>query len=192
VILVKDKDKYRRTDLTFSDPYIDPFGIKIRKSDYWGNYDHVGGSAKYYIPLIASNCPESHTLSFFVEYWLPDYPLHIIKQGVVIIEVKGKDTTPPKISWVHITGDNCIQAKVYDGSKIQSVKAGLIGKDDPAKLLNVELKDDGVEGDRAEADNVFSKKIPDQKFGTYTVVIEATDSFGNKIIEEVPDSFVLH
>jgi len=99
VILVRDQDKYWRTELCFSDPYLNPFGIHIRKSDNWGSYDHVGGSAKYDIPLLASNCPENHSLSFFAEYWLPAYPLHIIKQGVISIEVKGKDTTPPVIQW---------------------------------------------------------------------------------------------
>jgi hypothetical protein len=192
VILVRDQDKYWRTDLTTSDEYVNPSGINIRKSDYWGNYDHVGGSAKYDIPLLSSNCPENHSISFFAEYWLPNYPLHIIKQGVISMTVTGKDTTPPAIGWVHVSGDNCIQAKVYDGSKIQSVKAGLIAKDDPTKSFDVELKDDGKSGDRVEADNVFSKTIPEQRFGIYSVVLEAIDSFGNKTIEEVPDSFVLH
>ena len=93
---------------------------------------------------------------------------------------------------MHIPGDNIIQAKVYDGSKIQSVKAKLILKDDPSKSFEVELKDDGNAEDRVEGDNVFSKKIPEQKFGIYRVVMEATDSFGNKIMEETPGEFLLH
>ena len=192
VLLVKDQNKYWRTDLFSSDPYVNPFGINIRKSDNWGNYDHVGGSAKYDIPLIASTCPENHVIDFFVEYWLPDNPLHIIKQGVIKIDVKGRDTTPPQIRWVDVPGDNMLQAKVYDGSKIQSVKAKLIMKDDPSKSFEVELKDDGKEGDRTDSDSVFSKKIPDQTFGIYRVVMEAIDSLGNKIIEEGVDNFVLH
>jgi hypothetical protein len=191
-ILVKDQGKYWRTDLTFSDPYLNPFGVNIRKSDYWGNYDHVGGSAKYDIPLISSDCPQNHSLSFFAEYWLPDYPLHTIKQGVVAIEVTGKDKTPPQISWVQVAGDNVLKAKVYDGSKIQSVKARLILKDDPTQWLDLELKDDGKSGDRVEADNVFSKKIPDRRFGIYRAVVEATDSFGNKTIGENQNIFVIH
>ena len=99
------------------------------------DFDHVGASAKYYVPLIASDCPENHTIDFFAEYWLPDYPLHIIKQGVIKIKVKGKDTTSPQISWVDIPGDNIIQVKVYDGSKIQSVKAKFILKEDSAKII---------------------------------------------------------
>jgi hypothetical protein len=44
----------------------------------------------------------------------------------------------------------------------------------------------------AAGDNVFSKKIPEQKFGSYRVIMEATDSFGNETTEEVPGSFLLH
>jgi hypothetical protein len=182
VILVNDQDKHWRTDLSFSDPYVNPFGINIRKSDSWIPFDHVGGSAKYDVPLISSDCPENHQVEFFVEYWLPEYPLHIIKQGIISIKVNGKDKTPPKITEAHIPGDNIIQVKLYDGSKIQHVKAKFILIDDPKKSFEVELKDDGMSGDRVEFDNVFSKKIPEQKFGLYRVIIEATDSFGNKII----------
>ena len=192
VVLVKDQNKFWRTDLFSSDPYINPFGVSIRKSDYWGNYDHVGGSAKYDIPLIASNCPENHPVTFFAEYWLPDNPLHIIKQGIITINVKGKDATPPVLSWVHVFGENILYAKVYDGTKIQSVKAKLILKENAAKSLDIELKDDGKEGDRVEGDNVFSKKLAEQKFGIYRVVVEAVDAFGNKKVTEVPESFVLH
>ena len=192
VLLVKDQDKYWRTNLCFSDQFVNPFGIHIRQSDNWDDFDHVGASAKYDIPLIASNCPENHSIEFFAEYWLPDYPLHIIKQGVIKIKVKGRDATPPQISWVDIPGDNIIHVKVYDGSKIQSVRARFILKEDPAKSFEVELKDDGLAEDRVEGDRVFSKKIPEQKFGFYRVVVEAIDSFGNKIIEEAQNEFVLH
>ena len=192
VLVVKDENKYWRTNLYFSDQFVNPFGIHIRQSDNWDDFDHVGASAKYDIPLIASNCPENHNIEFFAEYWLPDYPLHIIKQGVIKIKVKGRDTTPPQISWVDIPGDNIIHVKVYDGSKIQSVKAKFILKEDPAKSFEVELKDDGLAEDRVEGDRVFSKKIPEQKFGFYRVVVEAIDSFGNKMIEEAPKEFLLH
>ncbi|HEY5916747.1 MAG TPA: alpha/beta hydrolase-fold protein [Chryseolinea sp.] len=192
VILVKDIQKYWRTELYSTDPYVNPFGVAVRKSDYWGNYDHVGASAKFYIPLIASNCPENHTIEFFAEYWLPDNPLHIIKQGVVKIAVKGKDTTPPQVQWVQATGENLVRAKVFDGSKIQSVKAKLILKNDPTKSFDVELQDDGNAGDGAVGDNVYSKKISTDKFGIYRVIIEANDSHGNKMIYERTDDFVVH
>ena len=165
VLLVKDQGKYWRTFLSSPDPYINPFGINIRMSDYWGSFDYVGGSAKYSVPLLSSTCPENHEIEFFADYWLPEYPRHIIKQGVIKIKVNGKDSTAPKIGWVRIPGDNTIQVKVYDGSKIQSAKAKFILRDDPTKSFEIELKDDGLRGDRAESDNVFSKKITDQKIG---------------------------
>ena len=56
----------------------------------------------------------------------------------------------------------------------------------------LELQDDGNAGDGADGDNVYSKKIPTDKFGIYRVVIEAIDSHGNKIIQERADDFVLH
>jgi hypothetical protein len=192
VLLVKDQNKYWRTDLCFSDQFVNPFGINIRRSDNWDDFDHVGASAKYDIPLIASNCPENHSIEFFAEYWLPDYPLHIIKQGIIKIKVQGKDVTSPQISWVDVQGDNVIHVKVYDGSKILSVKAKFILKEAPDKSFEVELKDDGLAEDRVKEDRVFSKKIPEQKFGFYRVVVEAIDSFGNKIIEEAPGEFLLH
>jgi len=192
ILLVKDKNMYWRSDLYTSDPNINPFGISMRKSDYWGNYDHVGASAKYDVPLISSNCPENHKIEFFAEYWLPDYPLHTIKQGVIKIEVKGKDTTAPELQRVQLTGENILKAKLFDGSKIQSVKARLILKNDPSKVFDIELQDDGKTGDVTEGDNVYSKKIPPEKFGIFRIVIEATDSHGNKMIQERSDDFVLH
>jgi hypothetical protein len=192
VLLVKDQNKYRRTDLYFSDQFVNPFGINIRRTDNWDDFDHVGASEKYDIPLIASNCPENHIIDFFAEYWLPDYPLHIIRQGVIKIKVQGKDVTPPRISRVDIPGDNTISVKAYDGSKIQSVKATFILKEDPEKSFEIELKDDGLAEDRVKEDRLFSKKIPEQKFGFYRVVVQAVDSFGNKTIEEAPGEFLLH
>src|SRR5436190_6951295 len=130
VLLVKDQNKHWRTSLFSSDQFVNPFGINIRQSDDWTNFDHVGASAKYSVPLIASSCPPNHNIEFFAEYWLPDYPYHIIKQGLIKINMKGTDATPPQISWVHVTGDDIIQVKVYDGSKIRSVKAKFILKED--------------------------------------------------------------
>ena len=190
VILIKDQNRAWRTYLYSSDKYVNPSGLNIRSSDNWGSYDHVGGSAKYSIPVLSSECPQNHLVEFFAEYWLPDYPNHIIKRGKVRINVHGKDSTPPQLQWVRGSGDNVIQAKVYDGGKIQSVNAKLISKEDPEKFFQVELTDDGKEGDRAEGDHVFSRKIPDRKFGLYNVEIEAIDAFGNKMTETKPDIIV--
>ena len=147
---------------------------------------------KYNLPLIASDCPQGRQIEFFAEYFLPEYPFHHSRFGKVSITVTGKDSTPPEVGWVRIPGDNVIQARIYDGAAVQSVKARLILKADPTKSFEIELKDDGTSGDVAVADGVFSRKIDDKGFGIYRVVIEATDVFGSKGIKEVGDGYVLH
>lgn len=192
VILVNNNGKYFRTSLYSSDPFINPNGIHIRESDNWANYDHVGASAKYSVPVVSSDCPQDHIIKFFAEYWLPDYPMHIINRGVVNIKVKGKDETPPELQWVKISGDNTIQVKIYDGGRITSVKARLRLKDDPKKFFEMELNNDGKEGDRSESDFVFSKKIQERGFGLYEAEIESIDESGNKMIKEWPEVLVVH
>ena len=192
VVLVKDQNKYWRTNLFSSDMYINPFGVNDRESDYWGDYDHVGASAKYSIPLIASDCPQNHVINFFAEYWLPDNLQHIKKQGLIKITVKGEDKTAPQFHWVHVSGDNTVQVKLYDGAEIKTVTAKIMVAEDVSKFLMVELKDEGTEGDRTAADHIFSRKVPDQEFGIYRISIEATDSFGNKVIRKSDEDFVFH
>ncbi len=166
-------------------------------SDSWGSYDHVGGSAKYSIPVISSDCPQDHLVEFFAEYWLPDYPDHIIKRGKISIKVSGEDHTAPMVQWVQLPGNNTLQVKLYDGGKIRYARAILRQQDDPmndntGKTIEIELKDDGLDGDRAAGDNVFSKVIPEQKYGLYTVELEVADIYGNTRVEKEPDIFVLH
>ena len=193
VILIKDgKGLYRRTFLYTSDHYVNPYGINIRKSDNWTRYDHVGGSEKYSVPLIASDCPPDHVVTFFAEYWLPDYPYHIIKRGIVKVDVKGKDHTPPQIKWAKVSGDNTVQVSVYDGAPVHTVKVKLVSLDDPGDHLEVGLADNGKEGDRVAKDNVFGKKIYPRKFGLYHMEISATDIYGNSIMEKYPGIFMLH
>ena len=197
VILTGDPNMYRRTFLFTSDPYVNPAGMNIRVSDSWGSYDHVGGSAKYSVPVISSDCPQDHPVEFFAEYWLPDYPDHIIKRGKITITVSGEDHTPPMVHWVQLTGDNTLQVKIYDGGKVAYARAILRSKDDPmkdnpGKTIEVELHDDGLDGDRTAGDMVFSKTIPEQKFGLYTVELETADIYGNTRVEKEPSIFVLH
>jgi poly(3-hydroxybutyrate) depolymerase len=194
VIVVKDQDKWWRTDLTYSDAQLNPFGTNIRKSDNWSSFDHVGGSAKYDVPLISSTCPENYPLEFFAEYWLPEYPFHIIKQGIVKIQVKGKDTTPPAIGWVQVTGDNVLHVKIYEGGQGAQLKATLTEEKekDARKPIEVKLNDDGQSGDRTQKDHVFSVKVPQQVFGIFRVTIEAVDAAGNKSVFEPRENFVLH
>lgn len=192
VILVNDNGRYFRTFLYTADPHVNPSGIQIRKSDNWTSYDHVGASAKYSVPVLASDCPDGHPVKFFAEYWLPDYPDHIIKRGTINIKVQGKDKTPPQLEWVKISGDNTIQVKLYDGGKITAVKVRLHLQDEPEKSFTVELNNDGKEGDRTKADLVFSNRIKERGFGMYKVEIEAVDASGNKMMKEWPEILVVH
>jgi hypothetical protein len=192
VILVKETGKLWRTNITCFSKYINPYGINTRYSDNWGSYDHVGGSAKYSVPLISSDCPDNQIINFIAEYWLPDNPNHIIRKVRLSLKITGSDSTPPDMQWLRITGDNVIQARIFDGSPVQSVKAKLILKTRPDKYLEFELKDDGSNGDREASDNVFSFKIPEQMFGLYNVEVNATDSFGNQMTKSTPGIFVLH
>lgn len=192
VILVKDQGKLWRTDVAVSDANVNPFGVNVRRSDNWGAMDHVGGSAKYDVPMIASSCPENHPLEFFVEYWLPQYPLHIIRQGIVRLRVSGNDATAPSIGRIQVTGDNVLQVRILDGARISRAKATLIREDDINKKIETSLTDDGRNGDRAAEDLVFSHKVPTQVFGIFRVIVEAEDIFGNKSVHETEDRFVVH
>lgn len=192
VILAEEDGTLRRTDLTFSDPYLNPFGINERFSDSWTPFDHVGASAKYDAPLISSDCPANHTLNFIAEYWIPEYPLHHIRRGLVSIKVSGRDATPPKIKRIHATGDNVLQVTVIDGAPVTTVKATLVDEKDPNRVVTVTLEDKGTNGDRVASDLVFSQTIPDQVFGVFKVSVEAYDTFGNRGFAESNQTFVFH
>lgn len=192
VVLVKDGLLFRRTELLVSDKQLNVHGENKRLSDYWGTYDHVGGSAKYSVPVISSACPDNYVIETVVEYWMPDYPNHIIKQGRVNIKVSGRDNTPPAIEWLRITGDNKILVKVVDGSEVKQVSARLSLQSDPSKSFEAILKDDGLDGDISKTDKVFSFKIPIKGFGFYTAELTATDSFGNTASLKDKSILVVH
>lgn len=198
VVLINDNGRLHRALLYETDPFINPAGIHIRKSDSWGSYDHVGASAKYSVPVIASEIPEGHTVKFFSEYWLPDYPYHIIKRGTVEIKVTGTDKTPPELKWVKMHGDNTIHANLYDGGEIKSVRAKFALTDtpdmagEPVKSFEINLYDNGENGDRASSDRVFGSKIKEMGFGLYKVQIEAEDMYGNKMVKDWDEVMVIH
>ena len=192
VILVRDMGKLWRADLTCHSRFVNPDGINTRISDNWGSYDYVGGSAKYSVPLISSLCPPDQLIDFMAEYWLPDKPDHIIRKGRVTLKISGGDNTPPVMQWLRVTGDNVIQALITDGASVPDVKAKLILKVKPDNYLEFELRDDGSNGDLTASDNVFSFKVPEQRFGLYSVEVSATDLSGNLMVEKAPGIFVLH
>jgi hypothetical protein len=192
VVLVKDSGKFWRTDLTFSDQYLNPRGIVTRRSDWWTNMDHVGASAKYDEVLISSQCPDNHSANLFAEYWTPDYPMHIVHEGNIKLNVKGSDKTPPSVKHINVKGDNTIEVKIIDGGNIKNASAKFIMQYEFDKTFTVELNDAGKNGDMVSNDNIFSFRIPDKKFGIYRVIVEATDEKGNKAAKEASALFVVH
>lgn len=192
IILINDRDSLRRTELLESDGQLNIRGENKRLSDYWGTYDHVGGSAKYSIPVISSSCPQNHIIDAVVEYWMPDYPNHIIKQGKVKIQVSGNDNTPPSVEWIKMTGDNTILVKVIDGSAVSKVNVKFSHKTDPAKSFETELMNNGLNGDVSKEDNVFSYRIPVRGFGFYSTEVSAADSFGNNIEFKNAGPFIVY
>jgi hypothetical protein len=192
VILVKDGGLLRRSEILVSDELLNASGENKRLSDYWGTYDHVGGSAKYSAAVVSSSIKGEKTLCTLVEYWMPDAPNHIIKQGIVNLKVTGSDRTPPSVDWVKVTGDNTIMLKLTDGSEIKHVTAKLSLKSDPNAIYTAELNNDGLNGDKVKGDFIFSYRIPIKGFGFYTMEISAADSFENRIDVKAPGIYVIH
>ena len=191
-VLVKDGDKLRRTEIRVFGTWLNCHGENKRMSDNWGAYDHVGGSAKYSIPVISSSCPENTVISTVLEYWLPDSPDHIIKQEIVNFRISGNDKTPPTIEWVKVSGDNTILAKVIDGSPVKKVRAVFTLQKDPKVSFTADLNNEGENGDRVKNDNLFSCKIPVKGFAICNIVLSAIDSYGNKTETSEPGNFVIH
>lgn len=83
-ILLPDGDAYRAAELFTNDACVD---LTDRVSDEWGNYDHVGASAKYSLPLIRTDCAPGHTIRMLARELLPDKPNHKIRYAAVEIKV---------------------------------------------------------------------------------------------------------
>ena len=203
-ILIKDHGKLWPAQLSTNDPYINPFGVNIRKSDSWSSYDHVGGSSKYSIPVIASHCPENHALEFLAEYWLPgENKNHIIKKVKINTLVQGNDITPPQVEWAHVTADNTLMVRIYDGAEIDAVRARMMPVPDVIKLdymevkvpkdtIEVDLNDAGIMGDKIAKDNVFSGKVPKQSANFFRLEVTAEDRLGNKSKQNLPKTFLIY
>jgi len=180
LVLPKDQGEFHLTCLYTGDPYVNPAGLNLRYSDYWGKYDHVGGSAKYSMPTVAANCPPGHELVFFAEYWLPNAPEHTIRRSLVRARVQGKDQTAPQARWAQVSPGNLLEAQLIEGGSVKIAKAILTRIDKPAFRVEIELNDEGKDGDRAAGDRIFSGTLPYPPDGTYHVHIEAVDESGNQ------------
>lgn len=179
-VLVKDQKELRLTSLYTTDPFVNSSGLNLRFSDYWGKYDHVGGSAKYSMPTIAANCPPGHEIIFFTEYWLPNAPEHTLKRGLVRLRVQGSDHTAPKPRWAEISPWNLLEVQMIEGGSVREIRARLTQTQDPSYEVEIELNDQGRDGDKSAGDSIFGGTLPNPPEGDYQVVIEAVDASGNR------------
>ena len=200
VILVKEGEKYLRTNAYTLHPQINAQHTNIRVSDSWQEYDHIGGSFKYTKPVIASEIASEEDIWFYVTYWLPGAisGQHIIKKGKVSVRVKGVDETPPQIQWLHVLTDDRIEARVYDGHGVDKVlltfapneeKSSMkhVSWDYVPKNFDVKLVDSGLDGDAAKGDGVYSRKIDSQPSYFYDLTVKMVDSIGNSGVVDWPE-----
>ncbi|WP_339714331.1 alpha/beta hydrolase [Cyclobacterium amurskyense] len=192
VLLVEEGGKYLRTDAYTTNKYINPGNVSIRIADPWQNYDHIGGSVKYTMPVLDSETPEGEEIPFYVEYWTPG-PIsgqHIIHKGIVNVQVKGEDKTAPQVQWVQVLNDDRIEARVYDGASVGEVMLTLspneekstlkhVNWDETPSSFSIELKDDGLGADVVKGDGVYSARISGQPTYFYDLSFELNDSSGN-------------
>jgi hypothetical protein len=179
VVLVKDEGELRMAYLHSSDPCVNASGLNLRFSDYWGEYDHVGGSAKYSMPTIAAQCPVDHGVLFLAEYLVPHAPEHISREGLVRIKLKGTDTTAPRALSADLSPGNVLGVRIVEGGAVKAVTATIARSSDPTFEIVVELNDSGIKGDRAARDSWFSGMVPDLPPGDYHVTVRMTDAAGN-------------
>lgn len=193
VLLIEEGGKYLRTDAYTTNKYINSGNVSIRIADPWQNYDHIGGSVKYTMPVLDSETPEGEEIPFYVEYWTPGSisGQHIIHKGKVNVEVSGKDQTIPQVEWVQVLNDDLIEARVYDGASVTGVmltfspneeKSTLkhVNWDETPPAFSIELKDDGQGGDAVKDDGVYSARISGKPTYFYDLSFEVRDSLGNK------------
>jgi hypothetical protein len=179
VALVKDEGELRMAYLYSGDACVNASGLNLRFSDYWGEYDHVGGSAKYSMPTIASQCPPDHELLFFAEYLLPHAPEHTRKEGLLRIKLKGTDTTAPRAISAELLPGNVLEVRIVEGGAVKVASASIVRSSDPSFEVSVDLNDSGIKGDRAARDSCFSAVVPDLPSGDCRVTVKMTDRAGN-------------
>src|SRR5690606_30043248 len=132
------------TSLYSNNPALDLTSSYTKISDSWTDFDHVGASFKYSMPVISSDFPSDSEIEVYAEYWLPDYPDHHIKGGRIDLKVVGKDVTPPPLDWTRSRRDNMFQAKFYDGRAVVHAEVTIRSKDHPESICIFETNDEGL------------------------------------------------
>jgi S-formylglutathione hydrolase FrmB len=88
-ILIPEDDAYRAAELFTNDACVDN---TLRAFDDWSDYDHVGASSKYSLPLIKSDCPPGHVIHMLARVLLPNKPNHIVRFAAIDVPVVAGDS----------------------------------------------------------------------------------------------------
>lgn len=192
-ILIKEGDKYLRTNAYTTNKSVNPGNVNIRIADPWQEYDHIGGAFKYTMPVLDGSIAEGKDIPFYLEYWTPGdiSGQHIIHKGRINIPVTGEDKTPPQVQWVQVLSDDRIEAKIYDGSEVAGVHLTLspnegkstinhVNWEDIPSSFSVELMDDGQGGDAVKEDGIYSARIIGRPSYFYNLSIRLSDTLGNE------------
>jgi hypothetical protein len=92
-ILLPDGDAWRAAELFTNDSCVN---LAERVSDEWSDYDHVGASAKYSLPVIQHGCPPGHIVRMLARVQLPHAPDHRIEYFTVEFAVSGSRSATTK------------------------------------------------------------------------------------------------
>jgi hypothetical protein len=84
-ILLPEDDVYRVAELFTNDACVDN---SLRAFDDWSEYDHVGASAKYSLPLIKPDCPAGHVVHALARVLLPDKPNDVVRYAAIEFPVQ--------------------------------------------------------------------------------------------------------
>lgn len=92
-VLVPDGDAWRAAELFTNDACVD---LRERVSDDWGNYDHVGASAKYSLPMIQPGCPAGHIVRMLGRVQWPHEPDHRVEYFTVELPIAASRSSTAK------------------------------------------------------------------------------------------------
>ena len=92
-ILLPDDDAWRAAELFTNDSCVD---LRQRVSDVWGDYDHVGASAKYSLPVMDSACPAGHVVRMLARVQFPHAPDHRVAYFTVAFPINASRSTTAK------------------------------------------------------------------------------------------------
>ncbi|MFN7992518.1 MAG: alpha/beta hydrolase-fold protein [Bryobacteraceae bacterium] len=92
-ILIPEDDRYRLAELFTNDACVDN---TLRAFDDWSDYDHVGASAKYSLPLIRQDCPAGHVVHALARVLLPNRPNHLVRYAAIEFPVAAAGSATTK------------------------------------------------------------------------------------------------